>query len=347
MSFLFKPLALVSTLAFSTLGLLSRRYQKARFYFHLTLYMSTMGVISIWGVVISILATAAGQRLNINYLVARSFYGACSPLIGIKFEVEGEEHLARLLTARGGRPQSAVLVGNHQSTLDILYLGRIFPQRAAIMAKQELKWAPLLGQYMSLSGAVFVNRKNRKDAVKTMQQAGDDMKKKGVSLWVFPEGTRSSSANNALLPFKKGAFHLAVQAQVPIIPVVCENYHRLFDGRTRMESGILRIRILPPIVTTGLSSDDVTPLAESTRQSMLDALNQISVAGPSSQPDIPIDSAEAEPVPTSLAPEETAQVDEGVRQRSASAETEKERSGETTEDEMDDDAVLLKRPKAD
>lgn len=63
-----------------------------------------------------------------------------------------------------------------------------------------------------------------------------------LSLWIFPEGTRSSSAEPKLLPFKKGAFHLAVQAQVPIVPVVCENYHRLFDGRTRMERGRLRIK---------------------------------------------------------------------------------------------------------
>ncbi len=54
------------------------------------------------------------QRLNINYLTARSFYYICSPLIGIKLDVEGEEHLTSLLTAKDGKPQSAVLIGNHQ-----------------------------------------------------------------------------------------------------------------------------------------------------------------------------------------------------------------------------------------
>lgn len=61
LSWLFKPLALASTFAFSTLGILSQRYQKARFYFHLTLYLSTLGVASVWGVIVSLLATAAGQ----------------------------------------------------------------------------------------------------------------------------------------------------------------------------------------------------------------------------------------------------------------------------------------------
>lgn len=64
---------------------------------------------------------------------------------------------------------------------------------------------------VSLSGAVFVDRKNRKDAVQAMNIAGEDMKKQGVSLWIFPEGTRSSKPEPGLLPFKKGAFHLAVQ----------------------------------------------------------------------------------------------------------------------------------------
>jgi len=146
--------------------------------------------------------------------------------MGIEFKVEDEEYMST---------PSAIYVGNHQSMLDILYLGRIFPKKCSIMAKKELKWAPLLGQYMSLSGAVFVDRSNNKDALKALAAAGEDMKSKGVSLWVFPEGTRSSSEAPNLLAFKKGAFHLAVQAGVPIIPVVCENYWRLYRKDTLNE----------------------------------------------------------------------------------------------------------------
>lgn len=94
---------------------------------------------------------------------------------------------------------------------------------------------------MHASGAVFIDRKNRKDAHRTVAQAGEDMKKRGVSLWVFPEGTRSLKPEPSLLPFKKGAFHLAVQAQVPVVAIVCENYHRLFDGRTRFNSGVIKV----------------------------------------------------------------------------------------------------------
>ncbi|ORY27361.1 hypothetical protein BCR39DRAFT_538480 [Naematelia encephala] len=351
LGWLLKPFALASTIALSTLGILSQKYQRARFYFHLILYISTLGAMSIWGVAVSILATLAGQRLNINYYVARSFYLTCSPLVGIKIDVEGEEHLTGLLTARGGNPQSAVLVGNHQSFLDILFIGRIFPKRASIMAKKELKWVPALGQFMSLSGAVFIDRKNRKDAVKALEQAANDMKHKGVSLWVFPEGTRSSSAEPALLPFKKGAFHLAIQAQVPIVPVVSENYHRLFDGRTRLDSGTLRVKVLPAIETIGLTSDDVNSLAEKTRERMLETLSEISAPGPSTSA-----TKQVEELPeTSPALEETPETirQRPVAQASESSESGKEGGklfkvdsrGDTTEDEMDDDAVLLKRPK--
>lgn len=94
---------------------------------------------------------------------------------------------------------------------------------------------------MSLSGAVFVNRGNNSEAVRSLKAAGDFMKANTTSLWLFPEGTRSMREDNDMLPFKKGAFHAAVQAGVPIIPVVCENYWRLYRKGV-FESGVLKIR---------------------------------------------------------------------------------------------------------
>ncbi|WVN85990.1 uncharacterized protein L203_101148 [Cryptococcus depauperatus CBS 7841] len=357
LSWLMKPISLATAVALSTLAILSRKHQKARFYWHLLLYISTMGFISAWGVVISLLAAMAGQRLSIQHYVGRSFYYLASPLIGLRFEVEGEEHFDALMTARDGKHQSAVLLGNHQSFLDILYLGRIFPRRASIMAKRELKYTPFLGQFMLLSGTVFVNRQNKIDAVKALDIAGQDMKRKGVSLWIFPEGTRSSSVESTLLPFKKGAFHLAIQAQIPVVPVVCENYHQLFDGKTRFESGVLKIKILPPIPTTGLTSDDVTSLTESTRELMIKTLCEISA------PPAPVSVALPQPsVPTDAIKPTMAAVHSnipgsGLHQRECCRDVSTEVSnrksvansrasgGETTEDEMDEDAVLLRMPK--
>ncbi|KAG8720453.1 1-acylglycerol-3-phosphate O-acyltransferase [Ceratobasidium sp. 395] len=258
MSYLLKPLAYLSLPAL-LLRYLSERSPVVKYYVRLGTYLSTLGVLSVWGVFVSLGMTAIGQRFDINWVVARSFYITAGRMMGIDFKVEGEEHMDI---------PSAIFIGNHQSM--------IFPKKCSIMAKKELQWAPLLGQYMSLSGAVFVDRSNNKDALKALAAAGEDMKSKGVSLWVFPEGTRSSSEASNMLPFKKGAFHLAVQAGVPIVPVVCENYWRLYRKGT-LEEGTLRIRVLPPISTAGLTPADVTELAERTREQMLDVLREISV----------------------------------------------------------------------
>lgn len=372
MSNFFKPLAYISAAAVSLLGLVSTRSRKARYYLNLTLYLSTLGLCSVLGVVYSLTLSLVGQRLNINYLTARSFYYLCYPLIGMKLEVEGREHLEQLLLqGENGKAQSAVLVGNHQSFIDILYLGRIFPHRAVIMAKKELRWAPLLGQYLTLSGAVMVDRKNSKDAVKMMHHVGEDMKRKGVALWIFPEGTRSSSAENTLLPFKKGAFHLAVQAAVPIVPVVCENYHRLFDGKSRFNRGVLKIKILPPVSTQGLTTDDVGKLADDVRESMLSTLREISAPGPSQLTEVSDDESESAPLTGRQTDYGSGTTSTEIRRRTSASSTAKDvaeigsleggvtagvveavkaegskgSKEEGTEDELTDEgAVLVKRP---
>ena len=268
MAVLSKSLSTLTAGALLLLALVSPRSQKLRFYLNSLIYIAGLGICSVWGIVVSlVLSVIPSQRLNINRVVARSFWRLTSPLVGVKFIVEGEHHFD------AARP--AVLVGNHQTAMDILYLGRIFPDHASIMAKKELQFAPLLGQFMSLSGAVFINRKNLKDSIKAFQQVGQTMKKKNLSLWIFPEGTRSGLATPDLLPFKKGAFHLAIQAGVPVVPVVCENYNRLFDSRSRFESGTVRIKVLPPVPTAHLTADDAAKLTEDVREAMLKELRSM------------------------------------------------------------------------
>ncbi|ORY21988.1 transferase [Naematelia encephala] len=252
------------------------------FRLRVALYTIILLCVSFFSLLIATVATLLGKRLNTNYYVARTFLHTAGPLMGWKFEVEGEEHLWSLEDIGDGQNRSSVLVGNHQSFVDILYLGRIFPKHAAIMAKKEIKLIPGLGWWMMMSGTVFINRGNNRSAIASMAHAGEDMKRKRISLWIFPEGTRHLSSEPDLLPFKKGAFYLAVQAGVPIVPVVCENYHHLYDGRTRFRSGKLRIKVLPPISTIGLTASDVPALMDKTRLLMLDALRALSE---SSEPD--------------------------------------------------------------
>ncbi|KAI5481929.1 1-acylglycerol-3-phosphate acyltransferase [Pseudohyphozyma bogoriensis] len=258
-------------LAALPLVMLTKWSSPLRYYMRLSVYLSGMAACSIWGVIASIAMSLVGRSKDINYVVARTFHGTVAPLVGIRFTVEGEEHLY------DNRP--AVIIGNHQTMLDILYLGRIFPTGASIMAKKELKFMPLLGQFMTLSNAVFINRaKGKADAVAMFAKVADTMKAKVLSLFIFPEGTRSHSATPTLLPFKKGAFHLAVAAQLPIVPIVCENYSSAYSSKNkRFDGGDLVIKVLPPISTEGItsSSEDINALVDKTRNIMLEALQEL------------------------------------------------------------------------
>lgn len=108
-------------------------------------------------------------------------------------------------------------------------------------AKKELKWVPFLGLFMISGGTIFLDRRNPQVAIASLQAAGEHMKKRSLSLWMFPEGTRTLSEEPSLKPFKKGAFHLAVQSGLPIVPVVCENYWKLYRQGV-FEGGVLKIK---------------------------------------------------------------------------------------------------------
>ena len=123
-----------------------------------------------------------------------------------------------------------------------------------------------------LGGNVFIDRKSRASAIQTTKAAGEQMRKHKLALFAFPEGTRSHSAKPMLLPFKKGIFHLAIETQLPIIPLVCENYHHLYDSKTRFDGGEIRIAVLPPVSTKGLTIADTDALIKRVYDAMLERL---------------------------------------------------------------------------
>lgn len=123
---------------------------------------------------------------------------------------------------------------------------------------------------MTLSGSVFINRVNRNDALKAFGEAIERVKRERQSVFIFPEGTRSYYLQPGLLPFKKGAFHFAVQAGIPLIPFVASNYSKIFSFKTRtFESGTIEIELLPPIDTSKMTAENVNGLVESVQNDML------------------------------------------------------------------------------
>jgi len=207
-----------------------------------------------------------GRRYDVNYVGARAFYSIYSRLVGVHIVVEGEEHLEM-------RP--CVFVANHQSMLDVFWLGNIIPVGTRMMAKKSLKYMPILGQFMVAGGAVWIDRGNSALTVRSLKAAGEEIKKTRTSMWIFAEGTRTSRPYHDIQPFKKGAFHLATQAGLPIVPIVAENYWDIYrPGHFR--SGTFKVRVLPPIPTEGLTGADVGDLATRVREQMLEALREIS-----------------------------------------------------------------------
>lgn len=144
---------------------------------------------------------------------------------GVQFEIEGQEHL---------KTRPAVFIANHQTELDVLLLGTIFPPYCSVTAKKSLKRIPFLGWFMALSGSVFIDRANRATAMAAFDGAAEEMRRDRQSVFIFPEGTRSYYDEPGLLPFKKGAFHLAVKAGVPVVPVVAANYSDVLSVRRKV-----------------------------------------------------------------------------------------------------------------
>lgn len=189
-----------------------------------------------YGVAASIVLRLVGYGGASQYAVARSFKYTMRYTTGVNFEfVEGEEYLFST------RP--AIFIGNHQTELDILMLGYIFPPFCSVTAKKSLKYIPFLGWFMALSKTVFIDRGNRESAMKAFDGAVKEMKTNRQSVFIFPEGTRSYSDEPTLLPFKKGAFHLAVKAGVPIVPIVAENYSHILSPRARrFNAGTIKLK---------------------------------------------------------------------------------------------------------
>ena len=161
--------------------------------------------------------------------------------------------------------EPCVIVANHQSNYDLYVLGAVVPRRTVSIGKKSLKWVPFFGQLYWLAGNVLLDRGNAIRARQAMLTTTETLKHKNTSIWVFPEGTRN--LGDGLLPFKKGAFQMAIAAGVPIIPVCVSTYVKHMR-LNRWNSGEIMIRSLPAIATTGLGSDDLPQLMESCHTQM-------------------------------------------------------------------------------
>lgn len=139
--------------------------------------------------------------------------------------------------------------------------------KCTVVAKKELFFAWPFGLAAWLCGLIFIKRMNSEASREHLNKASNDIKNKKIKLWIFPEGTRRNTGE--LHPFKKGAFHVAINAQIPILPVVFSSYRTFLDDKNKhLNSGNVIISTLPPIPTSGLTKIDIDHLIEQTYDAM-------------------------------------------------------------------------------
>ena len=182
-------------------------------------------------------------------------------LVGVELNIIGAEKI--------DPKKSYVVIGNHPSTLDIFTHITALPVSIRFLTKTELFRIPIFGRVLKTLGLPRIDRKNAKANFEKINDSINQVIKLGNSIMIFPEGKRSNQKE--LLPFKKGASHIAKNFNLPIIPVVSHNAHNLMvKGKVWLKSGEIKIEILDPIYNVNdYTVDELTSKMESLIKSKL------------------------------------------------------------------------------
>ena len=183
-------------------------------------------------------------------------------LTPIRVDVEGADN--------ADRHSSYVVASNHQSIYDILVIYGWLNLDLKWVMKAELRRMPAIGIGCEKAGHIFVDRGNHARAAQAINEALERLGD-GIGILFFPEGTRSRDGR--LLPFKKGAFHIAIEQQIPILPVTVAGTREIMPAKTlKLFPGRARMVVHPPIETTGMVHDDLAVLKNRTRDVIESAL---------------------------------------------------------------------------
>ncbi|XP_014482674.1 PREDICTED: 1-acyl-sn-glycerol-3-phosphate acyltransferase alpha-like [Dinoponera quadriceps] len=214
-------------------------------------------------------AVAAGIWIPLMFFRIRSWKNAILPargvviiakMLGINYHLRGKENTVK--------DTGCVVLINHQSSLDLCVLGELWlsMDHCCVISKKEILYLGPFGLACWLWGTVFIDRGNVEESRQIINDTAESIRLAKRRLLLFPEGRRHS--NSTLLPFKKGAFHVAIESQMPIQPVVVSKYYFLSDKRKQFHSGNSYITILPPIPTAGMTKDDLPKLMEQAHEVM-------------------------------------------------------------------------------
>ncbi len=198
------------------------------------------------------------------YHTAR-FLGKIPRILGVEVEVRIPE------SVKGIGP--VVWIANHQNSYDLLIHSNAVLPGTVSVGKKSLKWIPFFGQMYWLTGNILIDRANSNKAMNTIELTADKIKRNKLSIWMFPEGTRSRG--RGLLPLKTGAFRTAIQANVPVVPICASNQHNTIK-LNRWDNGKIIIEFLDPIYLTQENRDNLRSAVNDIHQIMSDKIKHLS-----------------------------------------------------------------------
>lgn len=225
-------------------------------------YLAVIAYILIFGS-IGLLIASIFRWKGLLYALGHAGCWIALTLVGIRYRVIGRENIPR---------EAVVFCSNHESNVDPPVLFQALHRRLHILYKAELRKFPIMKTVFDIGGFVPVDRADREKSMASIMRGSESLRS-GNSFLIFPEGTRSRDGQ--LLPFKKGGFIMALQAQAPIVPVAVQG------GRNAMRKGsavvrpvTVTVRIGEPIPTAGLTFSERDELIERVRREVQNLLSQ-------------------------------------------------------------------------
>jgi len=201
-----------------------------------------------------------------NVYHTAKYLGKVAKVLGLDIEVRIPD------SAKNIGP--VVYICNHQNSYDIFTVSGAVQPGTVSVGKKSLKWIPFFGQMYWLTGNILIDRKNKNKAMGTIDTTAQKIREKKLSVWLFPEGTRSYG--RGVLPFKTGAFRTAAKAEVPIVPVCASNTHKTID-LNRWDNGKMIIEFLAPITLSGEDKEKIRTVTNQTRSAMLAKIEQLNI----------------------------------------------------------------------
>jgi len=211
-----------------------------------------IGIFIILSTFVILLVCLLRPRNAKNAYFAAKLYSKAAWLLGVKITLQGQENIPST---------SCVYVSNHQSNYDVFLLTAAVVPGTVSIGKKSILYFPFFGLMYWLSGNIFIDRSNKINAMHALQKTKQKMLRDNISVWLFPEGTRNYG--QGLKPFKTGAFYLARNAQLPLVPIVVNNYYPDFR-LNRLNNGEITIKYLPVIEAKAVTSQPLRQVVADT-----------------------------------------------------------------------------------